>query len=61
MVVPGSEGEVVLGVFNPDRELMADARKRLALTGAVIAGFGHGQACIGRAAERIRTATDPVA
>lgn len=54
-------GEIILGVFNLDRESMGGARERLAATGAEVAGFGHGEACVGRAAERIRTATDPFA
>lgn len=55
------QGKVILGVFNLDREMMGGARERLAATGAEFAGFGHGEACVGRAAERIRTATDPFA
>lgn len=55
------DGTVILGVFNLDREQVLMARDRLAATGAEIAGYGHGEASFGQAADRIRRAPDPFA
>lgn len=52
-------GDVILGVFNTDRDAAARALSALADTGAQVAGFGHGEAITRNASERIRAATDP--
>ena len=55
------EGQVIRGVFNTDRERVADSVRRLADTGAQIAGFGHGEAIISGASARLAAAVDPFA
>lgn len=55
---PGSD--VILGAFNVDREQARDSLRRIAATGAQVAGFGHGEAVLSDAHVRIRTATDPL-
>lgn len=54
-------GQVILGVFNVDREVAARSLNRMAATGAGLAGFGHGEAALIEAADRIATAVDPFA
>ncbi|MGH3722611.1 MAG: MBL fold metallo-hydrolase [Mycobacterium sp.] len=54
-------GQVILGVFNTDREAALISLTRLAATGAQIAGFGHGEAVLENAGERIATAIDAFA
>lgn len=51
-------GQVILGVFNTDREAALISLSRLAATGAQIAGFGHGEAVLENAVDRIATAVD---
>lgn len=51
-------GQVILGVFNSDRQAAAKSLSRLAATGAEIGGFGHGEAILEKAGERIATAID---
>lgn len=51
-------GQVILGVFNTDREAALSSLTKLAATGAQIAGFGHGEAVLENAGERIATAID---
>jgi glyoxylase-like metal-dependent hydrolase (beta-lactamase superfamily II) len=53
-------GDVILGAFNVDREQARDSLRRIAATGAQVAGFGHGEAVLSDAHVRIRTATDPL-
>lgn len=55
------QGEVILGVFDLDRAEVRRSADRIADTGARIAGFGHGEAVLADAAERIRRASDPFA
>lgn len=52
-------GDVILGVFNVDRAATRRSANRIAATGASIAGFGHGDAVLSEASERIRDAQDP--
>lgn len=54
-------GDVILGVFNTDRESASRSLTGIAATGAGIAGFGHGEAVLVNASERIAAATDPFA
>ena len=54
-------GQVILGVFNVDRARTRDALSTLAATGAQVAGFGHGEAVLTNASQRIASATDPFA
>ena len=54
-------GQVILGVFNTDRQAAVESLARIAATGAQIAGFGHGEAVLTDAAARIAAATDPFA
>jgi glyoxylase-like metal-dependent hydrolase (beta-lactamase superfamily II) len=54
-------GRVILGVFNVDRRAATAALTTLAATGARIAGFGHGEAVLAEAAERIGDAVDAFA
>ncbi|MBA0048940.1 MBL fold metallo-hydrolase [Mycobacteroides sp. LB1] len=51
-------GQVILGVFNTDREAAMNSLARLAVTGAQIAGFGHGEAVLENAGDRIAAAID---
>lgn len=51
-------GQVILGVFNSDRDAAAKSLTRLAATGAKIAGFGHGEAVLENAAALIAAAVD---
>lgn len=51
-------GQVILGVFNVDRQAATHSLSRLAATGAQIAGFGHGEAVLTDASERIAAAVD---
>lgn len=51
-------GQVILGVFNSDRQVAARSLSRLAATGAEIGGFGHGEAILEKASARIATAID---
>lgn len=53
-------GDVIVGAFNTDREQARHSISRLAETGATIAGFGHGDAVLNDAAERLTTCTDPL-
>ncbi|NKR56907.1 MBL fold metallo-hydrolase [Rhodococcus hoagii] len=55
------DGDVILGVFDTDRAAAARSLTVLAATGARIAGFGHGEAVLVNASERIAAATDPFA
>lgn len=55
------DGQVILGVFNTDRAEASRSLAALAATGARIAGFGHGEAVLVNASERIAAATDPFA
>ncbi|WP_430335264.1 MBL fold metallo-hydrolase [Rhodococcus sp. ACT016] len=55
------DGQVILGVFNTDREAAARCLAKIAATNAQIAGFGHGEVVRVDAHERIRSATDPFA
>lgn len=55
------DGEVILGVFDVDRDETRRSARRIAGTGAVIAGFGHGEAVLHDAARRIREVRDPFA
>lgn len=54
-------GSVILGVFDVDRELTRHSLQRIAETGASVAGFGHGEAVLSDAYQRIRSASDPFA
>lgn len=54
-------GQVIVGVFDVDRDLTRVSVQRLAGTGAAIAGFGHGDPVLEGASSRMRTATDPFA
>jgi glyoxylase-like metal-dependent hydrolase (beta-lactamase superfamily II) len=54
-------GQVILGVFNVDRQTATAALSTLAATGAQIAGFGHGEAVLTDAAVRIGEAVDAFA
>lgn len=54
-------GEVILGVFNVDRQAATRSLTKLAATGAQIAGFGHGEAVIHDASARIASAIDAFA
>lgn len=54
-------GQVILGVFDVDRDLTHLSLLHLADTGASVAGFGHGEAVTVDAHERIRHAGDPFA
>lgn len=54
-------GQVILGVFNVDRQAAARSLSKLAATGAQIAGFGHGEAVINNASDRIESAIDAFA
>jgi glyoxylase-like metal-dependent hydrolase (beta-lactamase superfamily II) len=54
-------GQVILGVFNTDREAAVNSLARLAATGANIAGFGHGEAVLQNAAAQIAAAVDAFA
>ncbi len=51
-------GQVILGVFNVDRPAAAESMRRLAATGAQVAGFGHGEAVLSGGADRIAAAVD---
>ncbi len=51
-------GQVILGVFNTDREAAMGALGRLAATGAQVAGFGHGEAVLTGASDRLAAAED---
>lgn len=51
-------GQVILGAFNVDRQAAAESMRRLAATGARRAGFGHGEAALEGAAERMAPAVD---
>jgi len=51
-------GQVILGVFNTDRETAVKSLTRLVATGATIAGFGHGEAVLENAGDRIAAAID---
>ncbi|MGY4708871.1 MBL fold metallo-hydrolase [Mycolicibacterium sp. CBM1] len=55
------DGQVILGVFNVDRQAATAALSTLAGTGAQIAGFGHGEAVLTDAATRIGEAVDAFA
>ncbi len=52
-------GEVILGVFNTDRREAYRSLEKLAATDAGVAGFGHGEAVLDGASDRIRHAVDP--
>lgn len=52
------DGQVILGVFNVDRQAAVDALSMLAATGAQIAAFGHGEAVLTDASARIGEAVD---
>ena len=54
-------GQVIVGVFNVDRAAAVRSVQAIAATGAQIAGFGHGDALLTGACERIAAATDPFA
>lgn len=51
-------GNVILGVFNTDREAAVRSLTGLAATEAKIAGFGHGEAILENASSRIAAAVD---
>lgn len=53
-------GEVITGAFHMDREQVHVAVQRLAATGATVAAFGHGEAVLSGAADRLARATDPL-
>ncbi|MGO4204657.1 MBL fold metallo-hydrolase [Rhodococcus sp. TAF43] len=55
------DGEVILGVFDVDRDAASRSLARIAATRARIAGLGHGEAVLEEAYARIGTATDPFA
>lgn len=55
------DGDVILGVFDTDREAASRSLAAIAATGARVAGFGHGEAVLVNASERIAAATDPFA
>lgn len=55
------DGEVVLGVFDVDRDETRRSALRIAATGAGTAGFGHGEAVLHDAARLVREARDPFA
>jgi glyoxylase-like metal-dependent hydrolase (beta-lactamase superfamily II) len=55
------DGQVILGIFNTDREAAAESVARLAGTGAQCAGFGHGEPILTDAAARIAAAVDAFA
>ncbi|MGB8407860.1 MAG: MBL fold metallo-hydrolase [Mycobacterium sp.] len=54
-------GQIIVGVFNVDRQAAIAALSTLAATGAQIAGFGHGEAVLSDAAMRIGQAVDAFA
>jgi glyoxylase-like metal-dependent hydrolase (beta-lactamase superfamily II) len=54
-------GQVILGVFNVDRQAATRSLAKLAATGAQIAGFGHGEAVLHDASDRIASAIDAFA
>jgi glyoxylase-like metal-dependent hydrolase (beta-lactamase superfamily II) len=54
-------GQVILGVFNVDRQAAARSLSRLVATGTQIAGFGHGEAVVTAASDRIAAAVDAFA
>ncbi|WP_107983337.1 MBL fold metallo-hydrolase [Rhodococcus sp. OK519] len=54
-------GDVILGVFDTDREAASRSLAAVAATGAEIAGFGHGEAVVANASDRVSAATDPFA
>ncbi|QIK62378.1 MBL fold metallo-hydrolase [Leucobacter viscericola] len=54
-------GEVILGVFNTDREAARQSLAQIAETKAQIAGFGHGNPILKDAYRFIREAQDPFA
>ena len=61
-----SQALAVLGrrpdrAFNTDRLAATRSVAKLAATGAKIAGFGHGEAVVADACERIAAVTDPFA
>jgi glyoxylase-like metal-dependent hydrolase (beta-lactamase superfamily II) len=58
-LVAESNGKVIVGVFNTDREQVHRSIARLARTGAHTAGFGHGETVLADAADRLATCTDP--
>lgn len=52
-------GEVIVGAFNTDRDQTRQSIRKLAKTGAQIAGFGHGEAILTDAVDRLATCNDP--
>jgi len=54
-------GQVILGVFNVDRQSASRSLAGLAAVGAQIAGFGHGEAVCVDACDRIAAAVDAFA
>ncbi len=54
-------GQVILGVFNVDRQATRRSALAIAATGAGIAGFGHGDPVLIEASARIQIAEDPFA
>ncbi|HLT10113.1 MAG TPA: MBL fold metallo-hydrolase [Micromonosporaceae bacterium] len=56
-IVAEHSGEVMLGVFNLDREVTADSFRRLAGLDVDVACFGHGEPVVGDAAARLREAS----
>jgi hypothetical protein len=60
-LVAESRGNVIVGPFNTDRDQSRLSIGRLAGTGARIAGFGHGEAVLTDAAQRLAHCTDPLA
>jgi hypothetical protein len=58
---PSPRGNVIVGPFNTDRDQSRRFIGRLAGTGARIAGFGHGEAVLIGAAQRLAHCTYPLA
>lgn len=55
------QGEIILGVFNSNREAARSSLDAIVATTAQIAGFGHGDPILHDASRRIAHAQDPFA
>lgn len=56
--IASHEGQVILGVFNLDRQRAIASMRRLAALDADVACFGHGEPVVGGAAAVLRAAAD---
>jgi glyoxylase-like metal-dependent hydrolase (beta-lactamase superfamily II) len=55
-----SQGKVILGPFNLDREAAKASAERMSSLGADIVGFGHGDPVRGEGERRLREFSDPL-